>query len=83
MGTFSVRAVESAVPPLLPPHKKEQYLANQQKQLMSDPSLRPSLEMFAAPDALEGEQNLVGFEDHDFVDPSTEATKEKEPQLRP
>mmetsp|Transcript_32005 Transcript_32005/g.67738 ORF Transcript_32005/g.67738 Transcript_32005/m.67738 type:complete len:1028 (-) Transcript_32005:236-3319(-) len=31
----------------------------------SDPEERESLEMFASPDALEGEQNLIGFDDDD------------------
>mmetsp|Transcript_381 Transcript_381/g.720 ORF Transcript_381/g.720 Transcript_381/m.720 type:complete len:528 (+) Transcript_381:1265-2848(+) len=31
----------------------------------SDPAERESLEMFASPDALEGEQNLIGFDDDD------------------
>ncbi|KAL7470006.1 hypothetical protein ACHAXS_010254 [Conticribra weissflogii] len=37
----------------------------------SDPEHRESLEMFASPDSLEGEQNLIGFDEedgHDFDD---------------
>jgi len=33
--------------------------------VQSDPMKRESLEMFAAPDALDGEQNLVGFDEAD------------------
>lgn len=34
----------------------------------SNPEERESLDMFAVPDALEGEQNLIGFDDHHGID---------------
>ena len=33
----------------------------------SNPEDRESMDMFAVPDALEGEQNLIGFDDHDGI----------------
>ena len=43
---------------------------------------RESLDMFATPDALEGEQNLVGF-DEEYPDDDDEEEDNKEGVLRP
>ena len=45
--------------------------------LQADPQLQESLNMYATPDALEGEQNLIGFETEDNYDQDLEQAEEK------
>jgi len=44
--------------------------------VVADPTQREPLDMFAAPDALEGEQNLIGFDEDDDNDNNNNDSKE-------
>lgn len=67
LGTFSCKALMEAKPPGTRKNKKgtEDMQCDDGYILQSDPIKRESLDLFAAPDALEGEQNLVGFDEAD------------------
>jgi pre-rRNA-processing protein TSR1 len=54
-----------------------------EKALFSDPARQESLNMFAAPDALDGEQNLVGFDDEDMQGNGPGGEEEDQPLPRP
>jgi pre-rRNA-processing protein TSR1 len=56
LGTFGCRGVQKATPPL-----QTHVRLGHSSVLLSDRTKRESLDMFATPDALMGEQNLVGF----------------------
>ncbi len=71
VGTFAVKEILQSSPPLSV-HKKRKGFASEaamENDAMShslakgDAEKRESLEMFANPDALDGEQNLIGFDD--------------------
>mmetsp|Transcript_10575 Transcript_10575/g.26680 ORF Transcript_10575/g.26680 Transcript_10575/m.26680 type:complete len:909 (+) Transcript_10575:109-2835(+) len=72
LGTFSCKAIIETKPPGTRKSRKgdEDMQADDGYVVQSDPMKRESLDTFAAPDALEGEQNLVGFDeaDEDFDD---------------
>jgi len=75
LGTFAIKCVMEVAQPSLFNNKKKTLQSNTEAKeesilLTSDPSKRrDSLYPFASPDALEGEQNLIGFgnsEDESF-----------------
>ena len=68
LGTFACSMVKKTSAPL---SKKHGGMEEDEKVLESDPMKRENLEMFATPDALEGEQNLVGF-DEEYPDEDDE-----------
>ena len=86
IGTFPLKCIQSAhIPKILSGRTQKQSPQNKPEIAMdgssdeptllveADPMKRESLEMFATPDALEGEQNLVGFdEDHNLDEESDE-----------
>mmetsp|Transcript_33014 Transcript_33014/g.38437 ORF Transcript_33014/g.38437 Transcript_33014/m.38437 type:complete len:949 (-) Transcript_33014:42-2888(-) len=68
VGTFRVKQIEKSDPSLALVRKRKQQSDiqfNMTDQILAvrDEDLCESLEMFANPDALDGEQNLIGFED--------------------
>jgi pre-rRNA-processing protein TSR1 len=66
VGTFACKSVLKRSQPL---ERFESTAMESSSPLCVEPHRRESLEMFATPDALEGEQNLVGFdEDADIID---------------
>ena len=73
LGTFACKSVQKATPPLL----EHKVAMEEEKILFSDPMNRESLEMFATPDALDGEQNLVGFNESMHDDEYEDATKDE------
>lgn len=60
LGTFACKSVQRETPPHYPKHLSGHSAPSI---LHSDPLKRESLDLFATPDALEGEQNLVGFDE--------------------
>jgi pre-rRNA-processing protein TSR1 len=60
VGTFACQSLQRAVPPLAKMHQQH---VDDQVVLQSNPEQRESLHMYAAPDSLEGEQNLIGFDE--------------------
>ena len=64
LGTYGCKSMEMSTYPLAR-RSNGNMDAAESTVLVSDPSKRESLEMFATPDALEGEQNLVGFDEGD------------------
>jgi pre-rRNA-processing protein TSR1 len=65
-----------------PLSKKHGGMEEDEKVLESDPMKRENLEMFATPDALEGEQNLVGF-DEEYPDEDDEEDDGNNGHIRP
>lgn len=70
VGTFAGKSLQRAVPPLAKSHQsKTTGVAKHHEEeeteiiVVANPAQRESLNMYAAPDALEGEQNLIGFDD--------------------
>lgn len=65
VGTFGVKHIEQNEHGLQKRKRNDVMLGDSKKEILSasDSNKRESLEMFANPDALEGEQNLIGFED--------------------
>ena len=67
MGTFRCASVRKTPSPLTPQHrlKKDQAMAGEDEEnvLAANPKYQESLEMFATPDSLAGEQNLIGFDE--------------------
>jgi pre-rRNA-processing protein TSR1 len=61
LGTFVCQSVQKAQPPFR--ERRGDSKMEEVTILYSDPNKRESLERFAAPDALDGEQNLVGFDE--------------------
>jgi len=72
LGTFACKIVMSANNPL---SSKKKGNFEGENILESDTMKRESLDMFATPDALDGEQNLVGFDEED-PDDNAENTEE-------
>jgi len=62
LGTYACKSMEMSSCPLFRRNQNSME-ASESKILVSDPTKRESLERFATPDALEGEQNLVGFDE--------------------
>jgi pre-rRNA-processing protein TSR1 len=58
MGTYACKQVAKASPPL-----SRKDIMDDEEPVLSEPELRESLDMFATPDSLEGEQNLIGFDE--------------------
>ncbi|VEU41313.1 unnamed protein product [Pseudo-nitzschia multistriata] len=67
LGTFSCKGLMETEAPGIRKNKKgdQDMGCNNHYVVESDPMKRESLENFAAPDALDGEQNLVGFDEAD------------------
>lgn len=65
LGTFSCKALIETKPPGARSNKKfiEDMDCDEGYIVEADPMKRESLEVFATPDALDGEQNLVGFDE--------------------
>lgn len=76
-GTFAIKSVGSAVnrAPFRRTKTSTGSDSNVELLVHSDPMKREALDMFASPDALDGEQNLVGFdeENEDNFDSDDEA----------
>eukprot|EP00535_Pseudo-nitzschia_heimii_P007215 CAMPEP_0197177190 /NCGR_PEP_ID=MMETSP1423-20130617/2891_1 /TAXON_ID=476441 /ORGANISM="Pseudo-nitzschia heimii, Strain UNC1101" /LENGTH=921 /DNA_ID=CAMNT_0042626709 /DNA_START=91 /DNA_END=2856 /DNA_ORIENTATION=+ len=74
LGTFSCKAILESKPPGARRKKNctEDMECDDSFILKADPMKRESLDIFATPDALDGEQNLVGFDevDEEFPDAS-------------
>ena len=68
LGTFACKALKKATPP----HVRagdDKMVKDGADTIVSDPTKRESLDKFATPDSLEGEQNLIGFdEEHELDD---------------
>ena len=79
LGTFACKTVRQEIRPL---SKKIMDVEQIERVLESDPIKRESLDMFATPDALEGEQNLVGF-DEEYPDDDDEEECDKDGVSRP
>ena len=62
LGTFACKALRKAPQPLAR-QNKDKDIEVESEDLVPDTTLQESLEMFATPDALEGEQNLIGFDE--------------------
>lgn len=80
VGTFGVKHIEKNEQSLfaLQKRKKQDLLVDANKEIIatSECDKRESLDMFASPDSLDGEQNLIGFEDNggnDFDDEENDA----------
>ncbi|KAG7364958.1 40S ribosome biogenesis protein [Nitzschia inconspicua] len=71
LGTFACKSVQRATNSSAAARKQKSVEDTMQDQdnnaelIESDPMKRESLEQFATPDALDGEQNLVGFDEAD------------------
>jgi pre-rRNA-processing protein TSR1 len=65
LGTFACKSLKKAIHPHAGKKTGASKMDNSLEVFESDPMKRESLEMFAAPDALEGEQNLIGFDEED------------------
>jgi len=77
LGTYACRSITQATAPLQQFRRRgggggggmEAFSIESKLVVVADPSQREPLDMYAAPDALEGEQNLIGFdEDEDLED---------------
>lgn len=73
VGTFGVKRIEKNEQSLSSLRKRNKsHIANTETTnetiVNVDHSLRESLDMFASPDALDGEQNLIGFDDDNNFD---------------
>lgn len=67
LGTFACKALIETKPPGVRNIKKdnEEMICDDGYIVEADPMKRDTLEIFATPDALDGEQNLVGFDETD------------------
>jgi len=67
VGTFSCKAIMEAKAPGTRSKKKgtQEMECDDGYTIQADPMKRESLDIFATPDALDGEQNLVGFDEAD------------------
>ena len=82
VGTFACKSVQKATLPLAKERKVALAAMEEDKEVFfSDPTKRESLELFATPDALDGEQNLVGFDD--FHEEYEEDDADEEAMKRP
>jgi len=79
VGTFACKSVQKATPPLSRARKGAAVGMEEEQIIFSDPLKRESLEHFATPDALDGEQNLVGFDDihEEYEDDAEEEAAER------
>jgi len=77
LGTFACKSVRRAKNPSA--RERKNVMENNESDVIeSDPMKRESLERFATPNALDGEQNLVGFDgaDEDFGDADDKNTQD-------
>ena len=83
LGTFAIKHVlQTECPTKM--RRKDANMSDASKLLAeSDPMKRESLDHFATPDALEGEQNLVGFEEDDAQDDDDQSKDEPTTKPRP
>lgn len=70
MGTFGCKSIQRTQAPFF--RQGETMNTTTSTVLFSEPNTREPLDMFATPDALDGEQNLVGFDDDDDLDEGAE-----------
>lgn len=63
IGTFASRRMKRATPPFAKKHHFNE--SNIEEVVEADSTQRESLNMYATPDALEGEQNLIGFDEEE------------------
>ena len=79
LGTFSISNIDITTPPGVNDHNslvssmeddKSDMMLKKKKSIVPTHSqtYQDSLDMFATPDVLEGEQNLIGFDDEDIND---------------
>jgi pre-rRNA-processing protein TSR1 len=66
LGTFACKSIKKAPQPLA--RQKGEKMSEAGEVLVPDTTQRESLNMFASPDSLEGEQNLVGFDEAPYDD---------------
>jgi pre-rRNA-processing protein TSR1 len=64
LGTFACKCIRKACEPMAR-RKAEAGMPDDLEVVESDPLKRESLSRFATPDALDGEQNLIGFDEAD------------------
>lgn len=77
LGTFACKSLCKSIPPLSQQKRKGEILKMDNNEVIkSDVELRESLNRFATPDSLEGEQNLIGFDEDDEEDVNVSDTKE-------
>lgn len=76
LGTFACKQVCKACPPM-DRRKSDVNTGSKSNCIEADPMKRENLGRFATPDALDGEQNLVGFDeaDEEFDEDGDEAEK--------
>ena len=80
VGTYAVKAVEdaNAKAPFYRARKGASDGEQQTALVEADPMKRESLDRFASPDALDGEQNLIGFDEHDdYFDGDSDEEEDK------
>lgn len=69
LGTYGAKSLKKAVPPLTTKHiTTSNNIDDEAMVVVSSPERRENLNMYAAPDALEGEQNLIGFDEHNEIE---------------
>lgn len=80
IGTFGMKRINSCIPPLSVSRKlkkkSEEKVINSMGSIEVDSEKRESLNMFADADALEGEQNLIGFEEENNFEEASEENGE-------
>ena len=80
VGTFGVKHIERHEPSLQKRKIQNEMSEDSEKEILAtvDINKRESLDMFANPDALDGEQNLIGFEDddHNYEDEDDASTND-------
>ena len=65
IGTYSCKFIKKEAQPLLRKMADKSMETLRDDILFPDPEMKESAEMFAVPDLLEGEQNLIGFDEAD------------------
>ena len=86
MGTFRCMKVSKSSSPLTPQHraKKDVEMTDDNENcLVSNPEYQESTEMFATPDSLAGEQNLIGFDEAEEYEQDDEEDKNDTTFARP
>lgn len=67
LGTYACKSLRKSKEPNARSRNNDLDLTEESDIIESDPMKRESIEMFATPDALDGEQNLIGFaEDEEY-----------------
>lgn len=79
LGTFACKSIRRANPPLSARNVQEMDVVSEI--IHSNPEMRDSLNMFATPDGLEGEQNLIGFDEN--LDTQNDPGEENDKIARP